>query len=253
MPHARLRRALLLTALAGALLATSAPAALIQVDGLVLRADGGFQPQTLPRHGYAPIDFQGYFDISAKNGSPTPVLQEALIDFDRDGRLDVAGLPTCDPSRIAAASTQQARSICAGAQVGTGRLQATVALGGGSVRVNAPLTIFNGPRQDGNPTAIFHSQTSVPTTQTYAIVVPIERRQGGFRYRVRIVVPPIAEGRGALTGLRVAIGRHYRAGGHDHSYVSARCSDNVLKTHGHFSFQSGTIIDGSVEKYCRVA
>lgn len=246
-----MKRVLLLASLAAALLTVSAPAAIVQVEGLILRADGGFQPQSLPRHGYAPINFQGYFDISAKNGGPTPVLQEALIDFDRDGRLDVAGLPTCDPSRIADASTPQARSICADAQVGTGRLQATVALGDGSVRVNAPLTIFNGPRQDGNMTAIFHARTSVPTTQTYAIVVPIERRSGGFRYRVHIVVPPIAEGRGVLTGMSVAIGRHYRAGGRDHSYVSARCSDNVLKTHGHFTFESGTIIDGSVEKYCR--
>lgn len=250
MPHLRLRRTLLLATLAGALLTASAPAAIVQVEGLVLRADGGFEPQTLPRHRYAPIDFQGYFDISAKRGNPTPVLKEAVIYFDRDGKLDVTGLPTCAPSKIANASTAQARRVCADALVGTGRLQATITVGGG-VRVNAPLSIFNGPPQEGHPTAIFHSRTSVPTTQTYAIVAPIERRSGGFRYRVQITVPPIAEGLGALTGMRVSIGRHYRAGGRLHSYVSARCSDEVLKTRGHFLFESGTIIDGSVEKYCR--
>lgn len=245
------RHALLLAVAVTALAAGSASGALVEVDDVVLRADGGFTPQTLPRHRFAPIDFQGHVDISGRNGAGPPKLRQALIDFDRDGRLSVAGLPSCAPESIDDASTEEARAICRGAIVGTGHVEALISLDSGPVQARAPLTIFNGPRLDGLPTAILHARTTVPGTQTYAIVVPIEQRRGNFRYRARIDVPPIAGGLGAITHLDVRIGRRYGAPGSRRSYVSARCSDNILQTHGRFTFEDGTIIDGSVEKYCR--
>lgn len=243
--------AFLAVAVAAALLGGSASGALVEVNDLVLRADGGFTPQTLPRHRFAPIDFQGRVDIAAKDGGRPSPLKQALIDFDHDGRLSVAGLPSCAPDSIKEASTEEARRICRGAIVGTGHVEALVALETGPVPASSPLTIFNGPRVGGLPTAILHARTTVPGTQTYAIVVPIEQRRGGFRYRARIDLPPIAAGFGAITHLDVAIGRRYRAGGKQRSYVSARCSDHILQTHGRFTFEDGTIIDGLVEKYCR--
>jgi len=243
--------ALAVVLVAAALGAACASAALVEVDDVVLQADGGFTPQTLPRHRFAPIDFQGHVEISGRNGTGPPKLRQALIDFDRDGRLSVAGLPTCAPESIAAESTEEARRTCRSAIVGTGHVEALISLESGPVQARAPLTVFNGPRQDGLPTAVLHAQTTVPGTQTYAIVVPIEQRRGAFRYRARIDVPPIAGGLGAITRLDVRIGRRYGAAGDRRSYVSARCSDHILQTHGRFSFEDGTIIDGSVEKYCR--
>lgn len=256
MSLARLsKRRLLASALAAlaavGVLAGPATGALVEVGNLVLRADGGFQPQTLPRHRFAPIDFEGFVDISAKGGGkPTP-LRQALIDFDRDGRIGVGGLPTCAPESVAAASSEEARRICRGAIVGTGHVEALISLSSGPVLSRSPLTIFNGPPQNGEPTAVLHTQTTSPATQTYAIVVPIERRRGEFRYRARLEIPPIAGGLGAITHIDVKIGRRYRAGGKARSYVSARCSDNILRTHGHFFFEDGAVIDGAVEKYCR--
>lgn len=246
-------RACLLTIAIGALAAASASGdgALVEVNGLVLRADGGFQPQTLPRRQYAPIDFQGHVDISAKGGGRPSPLQQALIDFDRDGRLSVAGLPTCTPEAIAAASTEEARQTCRGALVGTGRVDALVSLPSGTVKASSPLTIFNGPRLASGPSAVLHARFTVPASETYAILVPIERLSGGFRYRARLDLPPLAGGLGALTHIDVNIGRRYRAGGKSRSYVSARCGDNILQTHGRFQFEDGTVISGQVEKFCR--
>ena len=250
-PHGTQKRHVaLLAVIALALLGGTASGALVEVDNLVLRADGGFQPQALPRHRFAPIDFQGHVDLSAKGGGKPSPLKQALIDFDRDGRLSVTGLPTCSPEAIDQASTEEARRICRGAIVGTGHVEALVSLADGDVPARAPLTIFNGPRLGGLPTAILHAQTTVPGTQTYAIVVPIEQRPGGFRYRARIDLPPLAGGLGALTHIDVKIGRRYRSGGKQRSYVSARCSDNILQTHGRFSFEDGTVVDGLVEKFC---
>lgn len=250
MQSRRLKLALALCACAALFAAAGAAAALVEVEGLVLHADGGFQPHVLPRHRFVPINFQGHVDLRAKGGGPPPALQQAIVDFDRDGRLSAGGLPSCAPEQVAAASPAEARRICAGAIVGTGHVEALVSLPSGAVKTSSPLTFFNGPREAGHPTVIVHAQTTVPVTQTYAILVPIQRRRGNFRYRVTFNVPPLAEGLAAITHVDLNIGRRFSVNGSRRSYVSAHCSDGVLETHGRFTFADGTVIDGSVQKPC---
>lgn len=252
MSQPRLRRAALLSLIAATALAGTATGALVEVDDIVLRADGGFKPQTLPRREFAPIDFHGRLDIAAKDGGRPSPLRQALIDFDRDGRLSVAGLPTCAPESVATAGSAEARATCRSALVGTGNIEALISLPGGTVRASSPLSIFNGPRLGGLPTAVLHARLEAAgMTETHAIVVPIEKRRGSFRYRARLDVPPIAGGAGAITHVDVKIGKRYRAGGMRRSYASARCSDNILQTHGRFTFEDTTVVDGQVEKFCR--
>ncbi len=239
-----------------ALVAGPSSAATIKAEGLVLHADGGFQPQVLPRRTFAPISFQGYFDIAAQNGGEPAALQEAVLEFDRNGRLDTKGLASCSPAQIATATTEQARSICASAIVGTGHLDAAIPLPeiipglGVLITASSPLTIFNGPLLNGNPTVILHAHATLPTTQTFAVVVPIERISGAFSYRATIDVPPIDGGLGALTHVDAKIGRRFSVGGKQRSYVSARCSNGVLQTHGSFTFAPDTTLSGTVFKPC---
>lgn len=246
-------KAAALCGLLAALLAASATAddAVVKVNDLILRADGGFQPRTLPRNHFAPISFQGHVDVAAKGGGRPPALEKAVIDFDRDGRLSAGGLPTCQPESVADAGPLEARETCGGAMVGSGRIEAVIDLPGGPASTGSALTIFNGPAREGHPSVILHARTDVPAPQTFAIVVPIERRSGPFRYRATLEVPPIAAGLGSLTHVGVDINRRFTSAGARRSYVSARCSDGVLHTRGRFSFADGTVIDGSVEKGCR--
>jgi hypothetical protein len=252
MSPAKVARVLVLTLALAAVVAASASGdeAVVEVENIVLRADGGFQPQTLPKRRFAPIDFEGHLEISARRGAAPPQLQQALIDFDRDGRLSVAGLPACAPESIAQQGTPEARRTCRGAIVGTGHIAAGIASPAGSLTERAALTVFNGPTLATGPSVVLHARTLVPTPETYAILVPIERLHGGFRYRARLELPPIAQGLGALTHIDVKIGRRYRFKGRPRSYVSARCSDNVLQTRGSFTFAGGTEISGLVEKFC---
>jgi len=253
MPRGRLRTATALCCALGAVFASFASAgALLEVNGIVIRADGAFEPRLLPRHGFAPISFQGHIDIDAKGGGRPAALEEVVLGFDRDGRLSAGGLPTCPAERVANASPAEARGLCASAIVGAGHVEASISLpGGGAVPARSPLTIFNGPPEAGHPTVVLHAQTTVPATQTFAIPVPIELRPGQFRYRATLRIPPIAAGLGSLTHIDVEVGRRFRAAGRARSYVSAHCSDGVLETHGHLIFAGGTVIDGAVQKFCR--
>ncbi|HXR29929.1 MAG TPA: hypothetical protein VN752_02160 [Solirubrobacterales bacterium] len=235
------------------LLAAGADAAFVRIGNLVLTADGGFTPRTLPRRSFAPIEFEGRANLRSVSGGIPTALQQAVIDFDRDGRLSTAGLPVCQPGQLDEATPEEARARCPGAIVGTGHVGALIARENGPpLSATSLLTLFNGPRQGGWPTAIVHARTTVPAAQTFVITVPIERRAGEFRYRATLDVPPIAGGRGALVHVDVEVGRDYRLRGARRSYVSARCSDNVLRTRGRFTFLDTTIIEGSVDKGCTV-
>ncbi len=251
MSHARLRRTALLCCALAALVAGGAQAALVETGNLILRADAAFEPRALSKHRFEPIEIEGYFKIAAKDGGPPAALDRVVVGFDRDGRLSAGGLPSCLPEQIANATTEEARRICGGAIVGEGQIDALISLSTGPVPASSPLTIFNGPRQAGHPTVVLHASTTVPATQIYAILVPVEQQRGEFRYRATVDVPPIAAGLGAITHVEVEVGRRFKVGGQRRSYVSARCSDGILRTFGGFTFEDGMIIEGAVEKFCR--
>lgn len=253
MPHPQLRRVVLL---ASALLllgvAGARAGALIESGPVALRVNAEFQPRLLPKHSFAPVEFEGVADIRPRGAPAPPALERIVVDFDRDGRLSVAGLPTCPPERIINASVAEARRLCKGAIVGSGEIEADVSLASGLVVARSPLTLFNGPPLAGHPTAVIHAQTTVPGTQTYAILVPIEKRRGEFRYRTTVDVPPLAAGLGALTHIAVKVGRRYSVEGQRRSYVSARCSDSILRSQATFDFAGDFTIEGTgLEKFCR--
>ena len=236
-----------------ALSASGAGAALVETGNTILRADGGFQPRTLPRRSFAPIGFKGHFDIAARSGGrPTP-LQQVVVDFDRDGRLDTTGLPTCPVEAVAEASTEAARALCKGAIVGTGQIEAPRSRSADpATPPSAPLTVFNGPPQEGHPTVILHAQVTSPgdpdlrdrrpdRTPPRRLPLPRDRRTCR-RSSAATARSPISSSK---------IGRRYRAGGRQRSYVSARCSDSILETRGRFTFSDGLLIEGAVDKFCR--
>lgn len=235
-----------------AVMAAAATADRVRLGPLVVTANGGFEPRLLPKHAYAPIRFQGRATIKMLNGAQPPALRRIRLDFDRDGKLTTAGLASCAPGSIASATPAQARQRCAAALVGTGRVQASIALPGRApVDVSSPLSLFNGPRVDGNPTAVAHAQNTFPATEIFVVVIPIEQRRGVYRYRATFDIPPIAGGAGAITAVEAKVGRRYSAGGEERSYVSARCSDGILQTLGLASFADGTVISGSLFKGCQ--
>ncbi|HTR75705.1 MAG TPA: hypothetical protein VMH33_10690 [Solirubrobacterales bacterium] len=231
--------------------AAAGASALIETREIRLELNASFHPLSLPAHSFAPVQFEGSVKVAKPGGGKPPALQQVVLDFDRDGRLDVAGLPTCTPESIATVGVAEARTICKGAIVGTGQVEALVSLPSGLVPTSSPLTLFNGPRSEGKPTVVVHARITVPTAKTYVFTVPIEKRRGEFRYRATATIPPLAEGLAAITELKIKVGRRYTAGGVRRSYVAARCSDHILRSHAIFTFTNGLLIEGAgLEKYC---
>jgi hypothetical protein len=235
--------------------AAASNAAMVRVGRIVLRADGGFTPQLLPRHTYSPISFHGHANVSSTDKGPVPALRNFSLEFDKDGRLSTAGLPVCQPASLAGTTPQAARRICGKAMVGEGTVSASVADPGlAGVMVRSPLSLFNGPRVNGNATVIAHARQLLPTPQTYVVVITVEKlKKGAFSYRASATVPEFAEGTGSLIHLDAEVGRKYSSGGVKRSYVSARCSDSIFETRGRFEFSDpeATVIEGSVFKGCR--
>lgn len=228
--------------------ATIADAALVRVDRVVLRADGGFTPSKLPRHTYEPISFKGRADISSTDSSAPPALQQVRIDLDRDGLLSARGLPVCPPSRIENTTPEEAKRLCGKALVGTGEVRALVTVPGSApVTVRSPLQLFNGPEVG---TVVSHARGTFPSPETYVVVASLEPRSGNFSYRLTVDIPEIADGYGVLTHVDAKIGKRYRAGGTERSYISGRCSDGVFETRGRLTFADGTVIEGSIFKPC---
>jgi len=255
MRRVGLLRLVTLVGACAALAAAAAPAnaARISVGKLILRADGGFEPRQLPRRTYVPIRFEGHGNIEMRDGSVPPALQRVRLDFDRDGKLTTTGLPTCQASQIEGTTTKQARSRCGDAQVGSGKVGATAALPFlGRVNVRAPLTLFNGPKQGHTWTVLAHAQTDLLLPETYVVTIPVEPRRGAYAYRSTFDIPPILGGLASLTHLSGKVGRIYTAGGREHSFISARCSDGILQTQGFASFADGTVMSGSLFKPCSV-
>lgn len=252
----KLLRVLVGTGALALALAAVAQAVRFEAGNIVVIADGGFSPTTLPRHSYAPIKLHGYGKIRTKDGTLPSPLTEITIWFDKHGEVETRGLPVCTRRRLEATTTKQARKLCPGAIVGKGFGKAVVKFPEQSpIPASSPITIFNGPRRHGNPTVIAHAHLDVPAPTTYLVPVEIQKVHAG-RYGFKTVaeIPKIANGFGHPVYGRLAIGRTWRYKGRKLSYANASCpGGNRLQAKGLFAFADGTEARGTLFRTCKVA
>ena len=79
-------------------------------------------------------------------------------------------------------------------------------------------------------------------------MIPIKRlKHGPFSYRATFDVPKLAAD-GVLTHIDGRIGRRYASRAANAATSSPAARPAILRTHGHFLFADGTIIDGTRRK-----
>jgi hypothetical protein len=238
---------------ATAAISVNAGAERVQFGKLVLVVGGGFKPEVLPKHRFAPITLSGSGDISTVDGSLPPAPSQVDIDWDRNGRLTTRGLPVCQPSKLEATTTAAARAACGRALVGHGFASGTVQFPDDPpFNASSVVLAFNGPRMGGNPSIILHAYAFVPAPTTFVVPVIVRRiHQGRYGYNSFLQAPPIAGGYGVITHFDLKLHRTYRFKGRKLSQISARCADGRLQARGTVSFVDGTTLTGTVFRPCR--
>lgn len=232
--------------------AGSALAIRLTAGNIVVNADGGFTPTTLPKKGYAPIKLNGYGKIDTVDGTPPPVLETVTIWFDKHGEVETRGLPTCTPGKLAATTTSQARKLCPGSIVGKGFGKAVVIFPEqGPIPASSPITLFNAKPKHGNPVLLAHAHLNVPGPTTFVVPIEIQRvNQGRYGFKTVAEIPRIAGGSGIPLYARLNIGREWKYKGKTLSFANAGCPDGRLQAKGQFQFKDGTFLQGSVFKKC---
>ncbi|HVW45921.1 MAG TPA: hypothetical protein VHA76_02625 [Solirubrobacterales bacterium] len=238
---------------AGALVCAAAALAITtQIGPLKVSATGEFEPHGFPPHGTLPTTFTSTVHIRSLNGKAPPALKSLTFEFDKHGRLNFKGVPTCTAAKLEGATPSQARSRCAGALVGTGIGKARVQLPGGQpFTMTSPISIFNAPPRDGKPTMIAHAWETVPSPQALLTEFTISRiSHGRYGYRTEIELPPIAGGDGVAILAEASFGRTFRRGGREVGYVEAECSGGRLQAYGRISFLDGSHLQSLLSSPC---
>jgi hypothetical protein len=250
-----LRTTAVLAALALALLGANAAQAIkLGLGNLIVVADGGFTPRTLPKRENAPIKLFGHAKFSTKDGTRPSPLRRLELEFDKHGAVETRGLPKCTRKKLIATTSARARKNCSGSIVGKGFGTALVELPEqAGIKASSPLTLFNGPTRHGNPTVLGHAFLDYPAPTTYVILIEIEKISNG-RYGFRTVAefPRIANDYGSPLYGRLTIGRTWKYKGETLSYANAHCADGRLQARGEFSFKDGTFLEGTAFKTCKV-
>lgn len=233
--------------------AASAIALVLRAGDIVVTTDGGFTPTTLPKHTFAPIRLHGYGRISTTDGSIPPVLEKIILFFDKHGAVETRGLPVCTAAKLRATTTAEARKLCPGAIVGTGFGKAVVNFPEQPpIPATSPITIFNGPPKDGNPTVLAHAHLTVPAPTTFVVPIEIQKvHDGRYGFKTVAQIPRIAGGAGTPVYGRLTIGRTWKYKGRTLSYANADCPDGHLEAKGQFVFKDGTQLQGELLKPCK--
>lgn len=250
----RRRAALLAVAVVASALACVAVAAAIttQVGNLKVSATAEFQPRAFPEHGTLPASFSSILRIKTLNGDQPPALKTLIFEFDKHGKLNFKGMPTCTTAKLEGTTPAEARKRCAGALLGTGTGKARVEMPGRPpFTISSPISIFNAPPEGGRPTMIAHAYETVPSPQALLVPFSIEKvSHGRYGYRTEIELPQIAGGDGAAILAETHFGRTYERHGRKVGYAEAECSGGRLQVYGKLIFADGSLLQSLLTSPC---
>jgi hypothetical protein len=232
--------------------AAVAVAVTTQVGNLKVSATAEFRPRAFPEHGTAPAGFGSILRIKTLNGDQPPALKTLIFEFDKHGRLNFEGMPTCTEAKLEGTTPSEARKRCAGALLGTGTGKARVEMPGQpAFTISSLISIFNAPPEGGRPALIAHAYETVPSPQALLVPFTIEKvNHGRYGYRTEIELPPIAGGDGAAILAEAQFGRTYMRHGHKIGYAEAECAGGRLQVYGKLIFADGSLLQSLLTSPC---
>jgi len=223
-----------------------------QIGNLKVSATAEFQPRAFPQHGTLPASFGSIVRIKTVNGERPPALKTLIFEFDKHGKLNFKGLPTCTVAKLEGTTPDEARKRCGAALLGTGVGKARVDLPGKPPFVmTSPISIFNAPPEGGKPALIAHAYETVPSPQALLVPFTVEKiSHGRYGYRAELELPPIAGGDGSAILAEAQFGRTYKRHGRKVGYAEAECSGGRLQVHGELIFTDGSFLQSLLTSPC---
>jgi hypothetical protein len=195
----------------------------VQRGKLRVSFDGNLTPQTLPRHGSAPVKVSVAAKISSTDDGPPPQLRQIAIAINRNGHFTPKGLPVCNLRDIQPATTANALKACRGALVGEGTFSAKVLLAQQApFPSDGKVYAFNGVLH-GKPAILAHVYGTDPVPTSFTLPFEIQSAKGTFGTVLRASLPEVTGNAGYVTGLSLTLGRSFSSHGKRRSYLSAGC------------------------------
>jgi hypothetical protein len=242
----------LLVAVAGVGSAMAEKGKTVEAGELRFTFNGGFSPKKLPKKTLAPITLTASGKIEKKDGGHPPALKEVLIETDKNGAVNVKGLPVCKSGQLQSRDTASARKACPKAIIGSGHTSVEVLFPESKpVPVDSALTVFNGGQRGGTTTFYIHAFFTAPVSGAIVTTVKIKKVHNG-RYGLKSVasIPKITNGAGSVTSFDLKIGKTYTYKGKKMSVLSAKCTDGKLQALARSVFADGTEASATIIRTC---
>lgn len=200
----------------------------IRAGNLVLTFGGSTVPKKLPKREYAPVKAIVFGKIATSDGTHPSAMREAVVDIDKDVKVNVKGYPVCKAGQLEARDSKAAKRVCGKTILGEGKAEAEIAFPEQKpIKVPSPLIVFNGGEKGGKVKLLIHTFITVPVPAAIVTDVTITRKGSGIHSIAKI--PAIAGGSGSALSFNFKLGKTYSYKGKKVGYFEARCPDGVFK------------------------
>jgi len=216
----------------------------VREGNLELTFNGGFSPKALSKTKLTPISLNVQGQIKTLDGTHPPALKEFNVETDKNGTINVKGVPVCKKSKLQSTDTKHAEAACKSAIIGTGTATAGIKFPEqNEIPAKSKIIAFNGGFAGGVTTIYIHAYLTVPTPAAIVTTVKVKKIHHG-RYGLLAIssIPPIAGGNGSVKAFSLTINKK--------GVLSAKCPDGKLQAHGTGVFSDGTKISGEIIRTC---
>jgi hypothetical protein len=216
----------------------------VEAGNLRVTFNGGFSPKKLPKKKFAPITLKASGKIETKDGTHPPALKSVVLESDKNGAINVKGIPVCKSGKLQSRDTTAAEKACPKSIIGTGTTDIEVQFPESKpIPVESKLVVFNGGFSGGTTTLYIHAFITVPTPAAVVTTVKIKKIHNG-RYGLKSVatIPKIAGGSGSVTAFSLKITKK--------GVLTAKCPDGKLQVHGDALFADGTKASATILRTC---
>lgn len=206
----------------------SAISTTLRAGNLVVTFGGSTSPKALSKTKYTPVTTNIFGKITTSDGTHPSAFREAVVDIDKDVKVNVKGFPACKAGQLEARDTKAAKRVCGSTILGEGTAEAEIAFPEQKpIKVPSPLLVFNGGEKGGKVKLLIHTFITVPAPTAIVTDVTITRKGSGIHSVAKI--PAIAGGSGSALNFSFKLGKTYSYKGKKVGYFEAKCPDGVFK------------------------